>query len=191
LSVRLDLFCHAATSATRAASFPADEPVDLQGLAKAAALADGIRRVDAAWTSPALRARQTAEALSLVATVEPLLRELDFGQWAGHSMADIGAKDPAGLAAWLGDADAAPHGGESVARLVERIASWLAALDHDAGRVVAVTHASVIRAAVVTTLGAAPEAFWRIDVAPLCRLRLQGDRGRWTLRSIGAATGDR
>jgi phosphohistidine phosphatase SixA len=65
MSVRLILISHASTSAVREVAFPADEPIDPQGQAKASALAGELRRVDAAWTSPALRATQTATACNL------------------------------------------------------------------------------------------------------------------------------
>ena len=69
-----DPICHASTSAVREVAFPVDEPIDPQGQAKAAALAGALRRVDAASTSPALRAKQTAAALQLEATVDAALQ---------------------------------------------------------------------------------------------------------------------
>ena len=72
--------------------------------------------MDRAWTSPAARARQTAEALGLAADVEPALRGCDHGRWTGCSLAEAQAADgEAALLAWLGDPAAAPHGGESFA----------------------------------------------------------------------------
>jgi broad specificity phosphatase PhoE len=47
-----------------------------------------------------------------------------------------------------------------------------------------VTHASVIRAAIVCALEAEPRSFWRIDIAPLSLTRLSGNHGRWTLVSM-------
>jgi broad specificity phosphatase PhoE len=88
-NVTLSLICHAPTRAIRDAAFPADEPLDPQGAAMAAAAADTIRRVDEAWTSPALRARQTADALRLDARIDPLLRDLDYGSWAGRLLDEV------------------------------------------------------------------------------------------------------
>jgi broad specificity phosphatase PhoE len=185
MSVRLTLICHASTSAVREVAFPADEPLDPQGLAKASALAGELRRVDAAWTSPALRATQTATALRLEAKVNPALRDIDVGRWAGRSFANVQEADPAGIAAWIDQSDIAPHGGESVIALMARIASWLDdALKREGGRIVAVTHPAVIRAAIVLAIDAKPTSFWRIDIAPLCRVSIQGNTNHWTLRSI-------
>jgi broad specificity phosphatase PhoE len=185
MSVILTLISHAPTRAIRDVVFPLDEPLDVLGCAKAATLAAGIRRVDAAWTGPELRARQTAAALRLDAAVDPVLRDIDFGTWSGHSLADIEAIDPDGVAAWLTDRAAAPHGGESIVDLLHRMMPWFETAGTMDGRVVAVTHPAIVRAAILLALDANPESFWRIDVAPMCRVRLRGNSGRWTLLSMG------
>jgi broad specificity phosphatase PhoE len=184
MGVILTLICHAPTSATRAAAFPADEPIDPQGRAKALALAGKLRRFDSARTSPMQRAVQTAAALGLEATVDPALRDLDVGRWVGRSFADLQDAEPDGIAAWTGQSNAAPHGGESVMDLLEQIGCWLATLQRQDGRIVAVTHPAVIRAAVVLGIDATPMSFWRIDIAPLCRVSLRGNATHWTLRAI-------
>ena len=132
-----------------------------------------------ALTSPALRARQTAEALGLAAEVVPALRDADFGRWAGRTLAEVEETDPDALALWLGDPAAAPHGGEPFTAVLDRTAQWLRSLD---GRVVAVTHPAIIRAAVVHALTAPAAGFWRVDVEPLGLTRLTGSGDRWTLR---------
>jgi broad specificity phosphatase PhoE len=185
MSVILTLISHAPTSAVRDVAFPLDEPLDALGCAKAGALAAGIRRVDTAWTSPELRARQTAAALKLDATVEPALRDIDFGTWSGHSLTEIEAIDPDGIAAWLSDCAAAPHGGESIVDLLHRMKPWFETPGTMDGRIVAVTHPAIVRAAIILALEANPASFWRIDVAPLCQVRLRGNSGRWTLLSMG------
>ncbi|GAA4593088.1 histidine phosphatase family protein [Planotetraspora phitsanulokensis] len=184
MTTRLLLICHAFTAAMAAASFPGDEPVedrDRRGRRDGdlgAAYTDGL-----ALRGPELRCGQTAGMLGLVAEPVPQLRDCDFGGWRGRTLADVQAADPEGVSRWLGDPAAAPHGGESVADVVGRAGEWLAGLP--AGRVVAVTHPSVIRAAIVHALGTGPGAFWRIDVEPLSRVELTGRSGRWNLR-LGA-----
>ena len=185
MSIQLTLVSQAATSATRLAAFATDDPLDAAGLEAAQLVARTIRRVDAAWSSPAQAARETAAALGLTAREEPALREIDYGDWAGRTMDEVGQTDPAGFAAWLADPFSAPHGGESIDSAVARTAQWMGSLDQEAARVVAVSHASIIRAAIVSALDAPLTAFWRIDVPPLCRASLQ-QRGRaWTLRWVG------
>jgi broad specificity phosphatase PhoE len=186
MSAMLTLICHASTHAVRNAAFPMDEPLDPQGHAKASALAADMRRVDVAWTGPALRARQTANALGLNATIDPNLRDIDFGAWSGRSLVDIETAAPDSVAVWTTDCSAAPHGGESIIDLLHRIAPWFERVARVEGRVVAVTHPAVIRAAIILALDAKPISFWSIDIPPLCRVRLRGNSGRWTLLSIGA-----
>jgi broad specificity phosphatase PhoE len=82
------------------------------------------------------------------------------------------------------DPMAAPHGGESVAQLVQRVEQWLDAIGQSSGRVVAVTHAAVIRAAAIVVLDANPRSFWRIDVAPLGFSTFQAHAGRWNIRAL-------
>lgn len=66
--------------------------------------------------------------------------------------------------------------------LLARIAAWLDSVPGD-GQTVAITHAAVVRAAVLAVLQAAPAGFWRIDIAPLTATELRGRPGRWTVRS--------
>ena len=178
---RLALICHAATAATRSAAFPHDEPVDDKALQSGLTIPAGLQSATQCWTSPALRALQTIEALALRAAVEPMLRDCDFGRWAGRALGDVKQSEPDAMAQWLSDPAAAPHGGESIVDLMARAAAWLASLTARSGQIVAVTHPSVIRAAVVNALGAPATAFWRIDVPPLAIVELKGQGSRWTL----------
>jgi broad specificity phosphatase PhoE len=182
---RLTLICHGATAATRASAFPLDEPLEDGAVEQARALGPALRRWDRAVTSPALGARQTADVLSLDARVHPALRDCDYGHWGGRRLADIQAAHPTEVAAWLSDLGAAPHGGESLLALMRRVSDWVADRLLDEGHTVAVTHAAVIRAAVIGVLNAPPEAFWRIDVAPLSVVDLRSDKRRWVLRVPG------
>ncbi|MEV8639150.1 histidine phosphatase family protein [Streptosporangium sp. NPDC051023] len=175
---RLLLVCHASTRATVRAAFPGDEPLDGNGLRRAAGLAPRIGP-GRAVRGTELRCAQTAEALGLRAEPEPLLADCDYGRWSGTTLTEVEAGEPEALAAWLTDPEAAPHGGEPIAALLDRVAGWLAALEP--GRTVAVTHAPVIRAAVVHALDAPALSFWRVDVAPLAMVALTGRGGRWRL----------
>jgi hypothetical protein len=94
MSMRLTLIAHGATAATRAVAFPQDEPVEARALSSAMVSGQRLRRADRAWTSPALRARQTAAALSLEAAVNPCLRDCDYGRWAGRTLAVFKQKSP-------------------------------------------------------------------------------------------------
>jgi broad specificity phosphatase PhoE len=136
--------------------------------------------------SPALCAGETAAALGLDARIEPALSGCDYGSWRGQLLADVGAEDPDAVALWLADPAAAPHGGESVNDVIARVAGWMAAQAGTGRRIVAVTHAEIVKAAVVTALQAPPQAFWRVDVAPLAGVVLHERQGSWTLRLTGS-----
>jgi broad specificity phosphatase PhoE len=181
---RLILICHASTAAIRGSFFPADEPLDEHGKVSAAAMA-GLPNADRWLTAPESRARQTAEALGFVATVESALRDCDYGAWRGRSFDDIHVREPEAVASWLNDPAAAPHAGESVLSLMQRVAHWLLGEQAHHRRSIVVTHSAIIRAAIVHAIVAPPQSFWRIDIAPLSITRLSGDNDRWNLTSSG------
>jgi broad specificity phosphatase PhoE len=185
MTARLILICHASTDAVRKAAFPADEPLDDRGTKHATALAAQLPRADRYWTSPELRTRQTAEALQVSATALPILRECDYGTWSGRTFEAVFAQNPDAVATWLRDPAATPHGGESILSLMARVADWLAGENAAHRQSIVVTHATIIRAAIVHAIEATPESFWRIDIAPLSVTRLSGANGRWNLTSAG------
>jgi len=188
MTARLILVAHASTDAVRATRFPADEPLDDIGKARAAALAGRLPKADRYWASPELRTRQTAEALQLSVELQPALGDCDYGTWTGRTFQDVCAQEPDAVAAWLRDPGAAPHGGESIAALMQRVEQWLAGEQAHHRQSIVVTHATIIRAAIVHAIEAAPQSFWRIDIAPLSITRLSGSNGRWNLTAAGCAT---
>lgn len=185
MDTRLLLISHAATAAMRAGRFPADDPLDARGLAEADAARArlSIPEDAAAFVSPSVCAHKTASALGLSAVVHEGLADMDYGRWHGRRLADLAAEAPQDLVAWTHDPDAAAHGGESFSRLVKRIGKWLDALEEaprNKQNVVAVTHAAVMRAAVIHALGASPHVFSHIEIAPLSVVELRRSRGGWT-----------
>jgi broad specificity phosphatase PhoE len=185
--MRVTLLCNGSTTAVRSASFPADEPLDELGVRQSSDRERTLGHHDEVRCSPALRCRQTVDVLGLAAIPDPLLTGCDLGSWAGRSLDDVGASDPAGLMAWLTDPDFDGHGGESLTDLVGRIGSWLDTRFDPPHSVLGVCDAVVIRAAVVHALQASPRTIWRIDVAPLSAILLVGEPGRWNLRALRAS----
>ena len=112
-----------------------DIPLNQTGLHQAELLARGMRsrEIAAVYTSPLLRARQTAELLAgekgLPVQVIPELREVDFGLWEGKTWEEIEAEYPRDLHCWEENpAVGMPTGGETIdcckmrcRRAVERI----------------------------------------------------------------------
>jgi broad specificity phosphatase PhoE len=178
---RLLLVRHAATSATRSAAFPTDEPLDARGHAEAAVLSNALPGRCEVVRSPARRCLQTAQAAGLDAQEAHVLAECDFGRWAGATLAEVHDRDPDGARAWMLDPGAAPHGGESLVDFTARIGGWLERQAAQDGVVAAITHGGVVKAAVVRALGAPLAAFWQVDVAPLSITELHAHDGRWTV----------
>lgn len=181
MTMRLTLLAHAETAATRHAAFARPhEPIVPH--ARAVLSRWATPRCDRVLTSPAAAARETAAALGLAAEVNEGLADLAVGAWIGRGLAEIAAADPAGAAAFVADPAFAGHGGEPIAGLIARVGAWLQSHGGDRGRLLAVTHPAVVRAAVVAALGAPHQAFWRIDVPPLSAAGLTSDGRRWALR---------
>ena len=179
MATTLTLISHGSTEALRRAAFPADEPLERFGARDGARARERLRRFDRAWVAPELRARQTAAALGIEAAVEPALRDLDSGSWAGKGLAEIA---PQLLAVWLNDTAPPPHGGETVTALIARVADWMKSPIGE-GHCAAVTHPAILRAAIVHAIGADASAFRRIDVAPLDAAVLSFS-DRWRFRSL-------
>ncbi len=186
MSTRLTMICAGATVSARKARFPLDEPLEARAIALAKELRPRLRRADQVWSSPALRAKQTAAALALEPAVVPILQDLDFAQWSGKPIADVSSEDPNGMAAWLSDPTSSPHGGESLADAPSRASSFMTQLLTERGHMVVVTHAAFVRAAILLILEAPLQAAWRLDVEPLSITDFRGDGRRWVLRSIWA-----
>jgi len=184
MTMRLHLLCVASTPSIRSASFPSNDPLDAQGRNALEAFAGSLPPFDKAWTSPDVSAVQTAEILGLRTETAPMLRDCDFGRWSGRSLMDVQTTEPDALAAWLGDPASAPYGGESFAGVVERVQAWMDGFISASGSTLAITHPTVIRAAIASALGAGPHAFRHIDIAPLSRAKLSSDGRRWTLSAL-------
>lgn len=155
-----------------------DPSLTPDGLAQAEAAALRLSRqpyeVGAIVTSPLTRARQTAQAVAartgLAVLVDEDLRETDFGEWEGHTFAEIQQRWPRELAAWLADPDVAPPGGESFAATARRVeqARERIVKANEGRSVVVVSHVTPIKMLVRLALGAPPEALYRMHLDLAC-----------------------
>ena len=179
MAVRLLLIAYAATARTRDLVFGGG---DGEVVGKVPALSERV----AAWVcGPEPAGAATAARLG-GADVELMaeLRNCDFGSWSGLTLDDVGTRDPDALAQWLVDPRARPHGGESLAELVDRVGRAIDRQRWLDGRSVAVVPPLVARAATVHALGAAPEVIFRVDVAPLGRVLISRTMGGWRLQGL-------
>ncbi|WP_217548623.1 histidine phosphatase family protein [Streptomyces sp. GbtcB6] len=137
--------------------------------------------------APSIRCSETADAIGLVASSEPMLRDLNVGRWCGRTVGEVAATDPDGLTAWLTDPDATPHDGESVRQLCRRSADWLSSVAPHTGNAVAITEAAVIRAVLIDALAVPARAFWHLAVPPLCAVFLTWRGGGWDVQFGGVS----
>ncbi|PYE22387.1 histidine phosphatase family protein [Paraburkholderia silvatlantica] len=202
MSTTVWLVSHAANAVLRSGTFPqapdvpvpgddAEEALEARALEALAAwrerwharLAIGNRNGEAlrALTSPAAIARASARAAGFAgATPSDALAETAFGAWQGRRMTDLAREAPEALAAWTRDPGfRPPGGGESFDDVRARVGAWLDALPGSGHNVIAFTHASVIRAAILHALGAPSPGFRSIEIAPLSATALRRTQHGW------------
>ena len=129
-------------------------PLNATGLAQAAELAELAAGYDfrKLWSSPLLRARQTADIVAARIGLEPVedarLVETDTGDWTDRSFAEMDAEHPQAMAAFrAGDIHFAFPGGESYRHQTERTMAALRDIGADLLPALVVCHAMVIRLA--------------------------------------------
>src|SRR5882757_6373335 len=121
-----------------------------QAQAAACRLATGAP-IDAVISSPLQRAVATAAIagrdLGLTAVIDDDLRETDFGEWEGFTLAEIQQRWPAAVASWQHDPQQAPPGGESFADTANRVDQACDRLlrDHRGQTVLVVSHITPIK----------------------------------------------
>ena len=146
-----------------------DEVGRHQAAVVAAALSDA--HVAAVVSSPLRRARETADvvagALGLGVAVEPAFADPDPGAWDGRTSDEVRSTHPAWHAAWSVSPDVSPPDGESVRAVQARVLDGVRALvaRHRGRRVLVVSHAVPIGAAVTAALEAPLTSALRLSVA--------------------------
>jgi broad specificity phosphatase PhoE len=169
--------------------------------ARQLALQFARRRVTLVQASPQLRARETAEPLGIMlgraVEVSDCLDEIDYGAWTGRSFHDL-ADDPEWNRWNCSRSGARPPGGESMQELQRRAVAHLEEMNRQQpdGEIVMVTHAEVIRAAILHFVGLHIDSYARIAVpkASVTRVRLHApDRsffwGQWSSGPTSAIVG--
>ncbi len=167
---------------------PADPPLAEAGQVQAVALArHWAPRVDAVWTSPMLRAVQTAEplvtALGVTPEVDDDLAELDRDQHHYIPIEELRADEARwqeAVASWIG-----PEG-EALRREFRRRVA--AAVDrvvaaHRGQRVAVICHGGVVNAALAEVLGLGPDLFFQPDYTSVSRV-VASPGGRRQLLSV-------
>ena len=132
----------------------------------------GLGDISKVLHSPQLRTTQTAEAIAKHFEVGMLadarFREIGFGNWEGHSMAEIQSASANEIERWRGSMTAKPPGGESVDDLESRVRSALTdAIEEFTGQTVAiVSHMMPLRAVLRHALNGPNSLSWTLQFAP-------------------------
>lgn len=159
-----------------------------QARAVGAALCE--RRVARVYTSPLLRARQTAEQIAVVvgADVEvlPGVHELGLGTLEGSDSLESWAELDAVFVQWLdGDLSVGIGGDESGSEVVSRVEHALDGVAdlHRGETVVVVSHGGVMGLALPRIAGARPQVVRSRPVPDAGLVELSGDADGWRLVS--------
>ena len=138
--------------------------------AAAAARIGELKRVDAIYTSPLERARETAAPIGatreLKPTIDRALVECDFGEWTGGELKKL-AKQPEWRTVQSYPSGFRFPGGESFLEMQDRMVATVQRLAqrHLGGVIVCVSHADPIKAAVAHALGTHLDLFQRIVIS--------------------------
>lgn len=152
-----------------------DAPLSVLGeqqsdaLAREIAVRGDVQRI---VTSPLRRTRQTAQRIAdlvgLPVEVDDDFAECSFGEWDGHTFAEVRDRWPVELGAWLASTDVAPPGGESFALCQERVLRGRARLieRYPGERVLVVAHVTPIKVLVADAVGAPLGSLYRMELSP-------------------------
>jgi broad specificity phosphatase PhoE len=154
-----------------------DIPLDDTGRAQAVELAERAAAYSFAvmWSSPLLRTRETAAAVSRRISLEPKedarLMETDAGEWTNRSFQDVRSEAPELFDAFASaDAEFAFPGGESFLAQEHRVAEVLREIEAGPLPALVVCHGMVIRAAFASRAPDRKVKFERVANAALVPL---------------------
>ena len=155
-----------------------DRPLTQKGRGQAEALGARLAHIDldAIYSSDLRRARDTAAVVAdsqgLDVRIEPDLREVDVGSWAGLTRAEAEERFPEGFARWT-KGYPGWEDGESYEAMTDRVIAAVKriAAEHRDERVLVVSHGGPIRAMHAEALGLDVHAYRRLrPVEPNARL---------------------
>jgi broad specificity phosphatase PhoE len=189
MSLRLVLVRHAATDWNRERRYQGwqDTPLSAIGRAQADAAARllAVEPLAAVWSSPLLRARETAVAIAspqrLAVREEAAFKEMGFGEWEGLTRNEVSARFPTLYQAWA----ETPHlavvpGAETLADVRARVLAGLECLRgaHDGETICLVAHGISIRVLILEALGLGLDRLWSLQVSSsgISELEFREDR---------------
>ncbi len=152
-----------------------DVPLAPIGIKQAQALAHEVKirgNVSHIVSSPILRTLQTshivAEVTGLDVTENADFAECSFGDWDGHTFAEVRERWPNELSEWLANMSVAPPGGESLAQCRDRVNRGRETViaQFPAQTILIVSHVSPIKLMTGIATGAPLESAFRMELPP-------------------------
>jgi probable phosphoglycerate mutase len=186
---------HGQTSASRENRFSgsSDPPLTTIGEAMADAFAQAYASFtwEAIYTSPMLRARQTADALCRLtgvhANVEDGLKEIDYGEWEGLKQIEVKQRWPEAFEYWAHDvASRGTPGGETAFHVAARAMRVVEAIRtrHQQGNVLIVSHKATLRVITCALLGLDVRLFRERIAQPVCAVTMFAVTGTTALLTV-------
>src|SRR5688500_10054776 len=151
---------------------------------------------DAIYTSPMLRARQTADALAraigVTAIIEDGLKEIAYGEWEGLTVDEVKARWPEAYEYWADDvASRGAPGGETAFHVAARAMRAVEAIRtrHAGGNVLLVSHKATLRIITCALLGLDVRLFRERIAQPVAAVSMFVlDKGSSRLAMLGDRT---
>jgi probable phosphoglycerate mutase len=170
-----------------------DPPLTMVGEAMVQAFAEAYASLtwDAIYTSPMLRARQTADPLcrltGVQAQLEDGLKEIDYGEWEGLKQVEVKQRWPEAFEYWADDvASRGTPGGETAFHVAARAMRVVEAIRarHQKGNVLLVSHKATLRVITCALLGLDVRLF-RVRIAqPVCAVTMFALTGTTALLTL-------
>ena len=168
-------------------------PLSRKGVAQLESVGEALARepIAAVYASPLERARIGARAIArhhgLEPRIDPDLREIARGRWAGLTWEEVEAGWPGGPAGFLADpAGYRAHDGETLADVDRRAMAALGRIlrEHAGTTVAIVSHSWIVRCILARAIGGAIERALNLPVECGAIATLNGGSSGWTVASV-------
>jgi probable phosphoglycerate mutase len=146
-------------------------PLNEQGIEQARSLARELRNVDldAVYTSPLVRAYQTAEIVCEGRTIAPIREEgfnnISLGAWEGRPKSEVEKEHPREFKLWRTEPEKLRmEGAETLVEVQQRAVSTLLRITGERGgrALTVVTHRAVLKPLIAGLLGIPEPYFWKL-----------------------------
>lgn len=151
-----------------------DPELNEEGHRQAALVAKEIEKLqpDLLISSPMKRTRQTAEHITKLTGLDPIIDETwiegSFGLWDGLTIFEVAEKFPVEYSHWLSTASYSPPGGESYEECMARARLGMesAVADYPGKRIAVITHNGIIKTSMAVAMSTHAESIFNVDIAP-------------------------